>query len=61
VDTFRARKVEIRCDRAQPVQFDGDVVDSTTRLDLEIDPASLTLAVPEHHEKRTPPARQAAS
>jgi diacylglycerol kinase family enzyme len=50
VDTFRARRVEIRCTRTQPVQFDGDVVDSTDRLDLEIDPRSLTLAVPGHHE-----------
>jgi YegS/Rv2252/BmrU family lipid kinase len=58
VDTFRARKVEIRCDRAQPVQFDGDTVDPTDRLDLEIDPSSLTLAVPEHQEDQTPPVRQ---
>ena len=58
VDTFRARTVAIRCDRDQPVQFDGDVVDPTDRLDLEIDPASLTLAVPEHQEEQSPPVRQ---
>jgi YegS/Rv2252/BmrU family lipid kinase len=58
VDTFRAGKVEIRCDRAQPVQFDGDTVDPTDRLDLEIDPSSLTLAVPEHQEEQTPPVRK---
>ena len=58
VDTFRAAKVEIRCDRAQPVQFDGDTVDPTDRLDLEIDPSSLTLAVPQHHQDQTPPVRQ---
>jgi diacylglycerol kinase family enzyme len=58
VDTFRAAKVEIRCDHAQPVQFDGDTVDPTDRLDLEIDPSSLTLAVPEHQEEQTPPVRQ---
>jgi hypothetical protein len=46
VDTLRAGKVEIRCDRIQPVQFDGDTVDPTDRLDLEIDPSSRTLAVP---------------
>jgi hypothetical protein len=40
VDTFRAGKVEIRCDRAQPVQFDGDTVEPTNRLTLEIDPSS---------------------
>jgi YegS/Rv2252/BmrU family lipid kinase len=57
VDTFRAAKVEIRCDRAQPVQFDGDTVDPTDRLALEIDPSSLTLAVPEHHQDQTPPVR----
>jgi diacylglycerol kinase family enzyme len=58
VDTFRARRVQIRCDHAQPVQFDGDVVDPTDRLEVEIDPSSLTLAVPEHHEEQTPPVRQ---
>jgi diacylglycerol kinase family enzyme len=57
VDTFRAAKVEIRCDRAQPVQFDGDTVDPTDRLAMEIDPSSLTLAVPEHHQDQTPPVR----
>jgi diacylglycerol kinase family enzyme len=55
VDTFRARKVEIRCDRAQPVQFDVDSVEPTDRLALEIDPSSLTLAVPEHTRTRRPP------
>jgi diacylglycerol kinase family enzyme len=58
VDTFRAHTVEIRCDRAQPVQFDGDTVEPTDRLALEIDPSSLTLAVPEHHQDQTPPVRQ---
>ena len=57
MDTLRAAKVEIRCDRAQLVQFDGDTVETTDRLDLEIDPSSLTLAVPEHHQDQTPPAR----
>jgi diacylglycerol kinase family enzyme len=56
VDTFRARTVQLRCDRAQPVQFDGDVVDPTDRLELQIDPFALTLAVPEHHEDQTRPA-----
>ena len=60
VDVFKARRVEIRCATTQPVQFDGDVVDPADRLDLEIDPGSLTLAVPDHHESRTPPARQDA-
>jgi YegS/Rv2252/BmrU family lipid kinase len=57
VDTFRARQVEIRCDRAQPVQFDGDTVEPTDRLALVIDPSSLTLAVPQHHQDQTPPVR----
>jgi diacylglycerol kinase (ATP) len=59
VDTFRARTVALRCDRVQPVQFDGDVVDPTDRLELQIDPFALTLAVPAHHEEQTPPARRA--
>jgi hypothetical protein len=50
--------VEIRCDRAQPVQFDGDTVEPTDRLDLEIDPSSLTLAVPEHPPGPDPPVRK---
>ena len=61
VDTFRARQVEIRCQSAQPVQFDGDTVEPTDRLDLEIDPSSLTLAVPEYHQDQTPPVRQDSS
>jgi YegS/Rv2252/BmrU family lipid kinase len=60
VDTFRAAKVSIRCDTAQPVQFDGDAVDPADRLDLEIDPASVTLAVPAHQEEQTPPVRREA-
>src|SRR5687767_7138935 len=58
VDTLRAAKVEIRCDRAQPVQFDGDTVEPTDRLDLEIDPSSLTLAVPEHPPGPDPPSQE---
>jgi hypothetical protein len=49
------------CNRSQPVQFDGDTVDPTNRLAVEIDPSSLTLAVPEHHEDQTPPVRQDSS
>ena len=33
-------------------------VEPTDRLALEIDPSSLTLAVPEHHQDQTPPVRQ---
>ena len=61
VDTFRARKVEIleiHCDRAQPVQFDGDTVEPTDRLDLEIDPSSLILAAPTTTRTTRPPVRQ---
>jgi diacylglycerol kinase (ATP) len=60
IDTYRATKVSIRCDRSQPVQFDGDTVEPTDRLDLQIDADSLTLAVPEHQEEQTPPARREA-
>jgi hypothetical protein len=31
---------------------------SPTPSHLEIDPSSLTLAVPEHHQDQTPPVRQ---
>jgi YegS/Rv2252/BmrU family lipid kinase len=54
VDTFRARTVQIRCDQAQPVQFDGDMVDPTDHLDLQIDPSCLTLAVSEHPVRPDP-------
>jgi hypothetical protein len=43
------------------VQFDGDTVDPTNRLAVEIDPSSLTLAVPEHQEGQTLPVRNCSN
>jgi YegS/Rv2252/BmrU family lipid kinase len=58
VETLRARKIHIHSGTPQPVQFDGDPVDPTDELRLEIDPHALTLAVPAHQEEQTPPARR---
>jgi hypothetical protein len=47
-------QVEIRCDRAQPLQYDGDTVEPTDRLHLEIDPSSLTWPSPNAIRTRRP-------
>jgi hypothetical protein len=46
VELFRARRVEVDCDRPQPVERDGDPAGSTRRLVVEILPRALTLCVP---------------
>ncbi|MGI8682688.1 MAG: diacylglycerol/lipid kinase family protein [Mycobacteriales bacterium] len=46
LETWRAARVEIRADRALPVQLDGDVRPSTDRLLVQTQPAALALCVP---------------
>jgi diacylglycerol kinase family enzyme len=46
VELFRARRVEVDCDRPQPVERDGDPAGSTRRLVVEILPRALSLCVP---------------
>jgi YegS/Rv2252/BmrU family lipid kinase len=46
LEAFQARRVEVRCDRPQPVERDGDPVGTTDHLAVEIVPHALTLCVP---------------
>jgi diacylglycerol kinase family enzyme len=50
VELFRARRVEVDCDRPQPVEHDGDPAGNTRRLVVEILPRALTLCVPARAE-----------
>jgi YegS/Rv2252/BmrU family lipid kinase len=47
LEVFRARRVEIRCDRPLPVERDGDPAGSRDRLVVEVVPQALTLCVPQ--------------
>jgi diacylglycerol kinase (ATP) len=51
MEQFRARHVEVRCDRPQPVERDGDPADPTTELVIEVVPNALTLCVPVQEEQ----------
>jgi diacylglycerol kinase (ATP) len=46
LEVHRARRVEVRCDRPQPVERDGDPAGETDHLVVEIVPRALTLCVP---------------
>ncbi|MEV0152499.1 diacylglycerol kinase family protein [Micromonospora sp. NPDC050686] len=46
MEVFRARKVEIASNRAQPRQLDGDLIEPGRSLKAEIRPESLWLCVP---------------
>jgi YegS/Rv2252/BmrU family lipid kinase len=47
LEAFQARRVEIDCDRPQPVERDGDPLDTQRdHLVIEVVPAALTLCVP---------------
>jgi YegS/Rv2252/BmrU family lipid kinase len=47
LELFRARRVEIGCDRPQPVERDGDpLAEPRDHLVIEVVPAALTLCVP---------------
>ncbi|MBY8871287.1 diacylglycerol kinase [Micromonospora sp. PLK6-60] len=46
MEVFRARKVEIASNRAQPRQLDGDLIEPGRSLRAEIRPQSLWLCVP---------------
>jgi len=47
LEVFRARRVEVRCDRPQPVERDGDPAGDADHVVVEVVPAALTLCVPE--------------
>ena len=46
LELFRARRVEVDCNRPQPVERDGDPAGSTRRLVVDVLPRALTLCVP---------------
>ena len=46
LETFRARRVRVRCDRPQPVELDGEHRGETTELTVEVVPDALTVCVP---------------
>jgi YegS/Rv2252/BmrU family lipid kinase len=47
LETFQARRVEVHCDRPQPVERDGDALETPRdHLVIEVVPGALTLCVP---------------
>jgi diacylglycerol kinase family enzyme len=46
METFRARRVEVRCDREQPRELDGDLIEPDRRLTVTVRPHALWLCVP---------------
>jgi len=46
LETYRARKVEIRTARDEPRELDGDVIAAAPMLTARISPAALLLCVP---------------
>jgi len=52
LEVLRARRVEVRCDRPQPVERDGDPAGETDHLVVEIVPRALTLCVPQAREPK---------
>ena len=46
LELFQARRVEIDCDRPQPVERDGDPAGTRDHLVVEVVPKALTLCVP---------------
>jgi diacylglycerol kinase (ATP) len=51
MEQFRARHVEVRCDRPQPVERDGDPTDPAKELVVDVVPSALTLCVPVQEEQ----------
>jgi len=50
LELFQARRVEVHCDRPQPIERDGDPADARDHLVVEVVPAALTLCVPPRKE-----------
>jgi YegS/Rv2252/BmrU family lipid kinase len=46
LEVLRARRLEVRCDRPQPVQRDGDPAGETDRVVIDVAAHALTLCVP---------------
>jgi YegS/Rv2252/BmrU family lipid kinase len=52
MEYFRARLVEVRCDRPQPVERDGEPAEPTRELVVEVVPGALRLCVPAREEQQ---------
>jgi YegS/Rv2252/BmrU family lipid kinase len=50
LELFRARRVEVDCNRPQPIERDGDPAPPRRHLTVEVVPSALTLCVPEPAE-----------
>jgi diacylglycerol kinase family enzyme len=46
METFRARTIEVRSDRHQARELDGDVIAPARVLTIAVRPAALTVCVP---------------
>jgi diacylglycerol kinase (ATP) len=46
LEVFQVRRVEVRCDRPQPVERDGEPAGEADRLVIDVVPHALTLCVP---------------
>jgi diacylglycerol kinase (ATP) len=51
MELFRASRVEVRCDRPQPVERDGEPAEPAKELTVEVVPGALTLCVPTPEEQ----------
>jgi diacylglycerol kinase family enzyme len=47
MEVFRARRVEVLCDREQPRQLDGDLIEPSDRLSVLVKHEALWLCVPQ--------------
>jgi diacylglycerol kinase family enzyme len=47
MEVFRGRRVDVRSERPQPRQLDGDLIDAGRRLSAEVVPKALWLCVPQ--------------
>jgi YegS/Rv2252/BmrU family lipid kinase len=54
LEVKRARRVEVRCDRPQPVERDGDPAGATDRLVVEVVPGALVFCVPREPKGTNP-------
>jgi YegS/Rv2252/BmrU family lipid kinase len=51
LELHRARRVEVRCRRPQPIQRDGEPAAPASNLAVEVVPAALTLCVPPEEDR----------
>jgi YegS/Rv2252/BmrU family lipid kinase len=45
-ETFRARRIAVECDRTQPRELDGEVIEPGRQLNVGVRPGALLLCVP---------------